>query len=161
MSVSPIVSTFSPSPMDTSTTATIPPYAVALVIVVAVVSLGLLIAIIYYCRIKENRGQLMRESPERDPEQLRGEQVVHHRHVQIPDIPISLAANSYPEPSPSIFSRGNFVLEVLEDVEKKESNATNTEAIKANENEKSTTTKTHERDLRLTVSTNITYWNIF
>merc|ERR1719233_2657727 len=138
--------------MDTSTTATIPPYAVALVIVVAVVSLGLLIAIIYYCRIKENRGQLIRESPERDPEQLRGEQLVHHRHVQIPDIPISLAANSYPEPSPSIFSSGNFVLEVLKDVEKKESNATNTEAIKANENEKSTTTKTHERDLSIETS---------
>ena len=102
------------SPMYSSTT--FPPYAVALVVVVAVVSLGLLIAIVYYCRIKENRVQLIRESPEREPEQLRDEQVRHRRPVQIPDIPISLAANINSKPIPSIFSRGNFVLEALDDV---------------------------------------------
>jgi len=128
MSLSPplLVASTTPPPLDTS--ASVPPYAVALLVVVAVVSVGLLIAIIYYCRIKENRGHLIRESPERDPEQLREGHAAHRQHVQIPDIPISLASNITPNPSPSIFSRENFVLEVLDDVEKVQNNATNTEA---------------------------------
>jgi len=125
MSLSPVVPTV-PPPMDTSTS--VPPYAVALMVVVAVVSVGLLIAIIYYCRKKDNRGELIRESPERDPEQLREQHVAHRHHLQLPDIPTSLASNITPTPSPSIFSRENFVLEVLDDVEKVHNNATNTEA---------------------------------
>ena len=134
MSLSNFNLTSPSSHIDTNSSTTFPPYAIALVVVVAVVSLGLLIAIVYYCRIKDNREQLMRESPEREPEQLRDEQVRHRHPVQIPDIPTILAANINSKPSPSIFSRGNFVLEVLDDVKKEQNKVEpNTEGTMDNE----------------------------
>ena len=102
--------TYQPPAVDTS----VPPYALVLCVVAVVVLLGLLLSGLYYCWKKGSRGHLELVSPDRDAEQLREEA---EEHLQLPGVPLCSPHNIKLIPSPSIFSRGDFVLEVLDDLE--------------------------------------------
>jgi len=95
----------------------VPPYVIALCIVLSVVGLGLLISILYYLRMRKNEGRHILES--QDTEQLRDADSREQAHqIQLPDIHVCSEPVINPQPSPSIFSRGDFFMEVLDGVEK-------------------------------------------
>jgi len=96
----------------------VPTYAVVLAVVAVVIVAGLLLSLLYYWRKRTGGRMLHQETPVLDTEQLREAHPAEQggAHVHLPDITINSAkVNINPKPSPSIFARGNLVMEVLGD----------------------------------------------
>eukprot|EP00092_Neocalanus_flemingeri_P037399 GFUD01040724.1.p1 GENE.GFUD01040724.1~~GFUD01040724.1.p1 ORF type:complete len:527 (+),score=115.17 GFUD01040724.1:68-1648(+) len=92
----------------------VPSYVVALCVVAgAVVTVAMLMVVHSYLLAKRRQGKPTEQSPTRETERLRAE-VVRHRGPLCDDA--GLTSNVKPRPMSSIFSRGDFVMEVLEGV---------------------------------------------
>jgi len=95
----------------------VPSYVVALSVVAAVVVTVLVLFILYSCLMERSKNMVVQsESPTRETEQLREEPAVEH-DVPLHDSATVLTDHIKPKPSPSIFSRGDFMMEVLDGVE--------------------------------------------
>jgi len=108
-----------PSPADVQHYPAIPSYVVALSVVAAAVVSALVIFILYSCLVQRYKKRVWRtveQSPTRETEQLREETAVEH-DAPLSDTAAEITLQAKPQPSPSIFSRGDFLMEVLEGVE--------------------------------------------
>jgi len=96
-----------------------PSYVVALSVVAAAIVTVFLLSVLYYCLAEKarRRARTTDQSPCRETERLREESALEHEpDVQLSDNYANFAVEK-PKPSPSIFSRGDFLLEVLDGVE--------------------------------------------
>jgi len=99
----------------------VPSYAVVLAVVAVVIVLGLPLALLYYWRKRTVGRMLLQEPPVLDTEQLREAPASQSDHVHLPEITISSAKVINSKQSPSIFARGNILMEVLYDNDVKSS----------------------------------------
>ena len=108
-----------PIPADVLHFPVIPSYVVALSVVAAVLVTAMVIFILYSClvqRFKKRLWTTVEQSPTRETEKLREETAVEHDVPQSDTVAV-VTRHVKPNPSLSIFSCEDFLMEVLEGVE--------------------------------------------